>query len=254
SHEATAIARAYNHLGLAYQDSASSEGLAHALGYFRAALDMEKEVHPRPHPTLAEYYSNVGRAHFRLRRYDLALRHFQRALEMEESLHPDTADYSVAHVLNDLGKTHRHLGHPNEAEACLQRAVAMERQLDDQPDMAISLVNLGLVHRQLNNLQEALRDFEAALGIERKLHAGVDHIDVVHTLDNLGNTYEDSGNLDAAATHYSEALEMLFRLYPGEPRHLEIRNMSRKLRRVQPKTRKYPQIRRFFTKRRAVQA
>ncbi len=109
-------------------------------------------------------------------------------------------------VLNDTGRYLWERGRYAEAQAILERTIAIrERALGtDHPDVATSLNNLGEAHRVQGRYAEARALYERALAI-REHALGTDHPDVAHSLNGLGVAYQDEGR-------YAEALALFERV------------------------------------------
>jgi tetratricopeptide (TPR) repeat protein len=103
-----------------------------------------------------------------------------------------------------MGIVHWHLDEYDQALACYEHALQIDRELGDQADMAVWLGNIANIHHYREAYPEALAGYQQALQIhlalDRKIGAGI-------CLGNLGNTYRDMGNYQQAMTCYEQALQ-----------------------------------------------
>jgi tetratricopeptide (TPR) repeat protein len=92
-----------------------------------------------------------------------------------------------------------------EADAALQRALDVHREIDAAVGMRNALRSLGLLRWHEGRHREALEHIERALAIDRQRN---DVAAVVGDLSNLGNVLKALGEHEAACTRLLEALEL----------------------------------------------
>jgi len=107
-----------------------------------------------------------------------------------------------AQALHDLGGLAAHQFRNLEAIACLERSLAMRRQLDDRDGQARTLNSLGIVHFQLRKYDEAAAFYRESLALARAL--GNPAIEAVE-LGAIGEVFCEQGRLDEAEAYIRQA-------------------------------------------------
>jgi eukaryotic-like serine/threonine-protein kinase len=134
---------------------------------------------------------------------DLLRRGAARADELAD--HPEVQ----ARLLDVMGQMYRQLGHYDDAQQHLERAIAVRRELGApaSPDLAFSLIHLSWVYRSRGERAEALRLAEEALEIRRAVLAP-DHPDVGEAIYQVGRVTADAAEAERL---YREAFDLLQR-------------------------------------------
>lgn len=114
------------------------EGPAAALLLYQEALAMRERLGAEA--AIAGSQSNLGTAYFELGRWDEALAAFEEALKTYERL-GDRLHETI--VLNNSAHLLLNRGDGIEAERRYRRALALKRQMNEQPGIAVALCNLG---------------------------------------------------------------------------------------------------------------
>jgi tetratricopeptide (TPR) repeat protein len=124
--------------------------------------------------------------------------------------------------LDHLGEAYWLLGKAREALRCHEQALALTRQLGNQPREARCLTNIGRVYWILGHPQEAREHHEQALTIFRTLSAIDDRWGEAHCLGNLGIAYQQLGEVRQAIAYYEQHLQRARELgdWRGEVRAL----------------------------------
>jgi CHAT domain-containing protein/Tfp pilus assembly protein PilF len=120
------------------------------------------------------------------------------------------ADARAARRVNDegfelitLGYLYRQAGQMQKALECLNEALTIEQNADNQAGQAMAQNTMGRVYSDLGQQDQALARFNQALPIWRKL--GIRQAEA-NTLNNIGRAYNDLGQRDEALKNLNEAL------------------------------------------------
>ncbi|HLT47546.1 MAG TPA: tetratricopeptide repeat protein [Rubricoccaceae bacterium] len=118
-----------------------------------------------------------------------------------------------ARMLEVIGRTYRRMGRSDLAEAPLERALALRRQLHPQPhpDLARSLFWAAVVSGDLDDFGRAEELFKEALAMQRGLY-GETHPELVATLYNLGGVLHFQGRQAETDTLFQEAFQIFRRI------------------------------------------
>jgi serine/threonine protein kinase len=102
------------------------------------------------------------------------------------------------------------------AREILDRAKTKLDELDDQPDVQVTLMDIiGHIYRSLGNLQDAEHLLTTAYE-RRKQTLGPEHLDIATSLEHLAGLHYDQGDQLEAARLYREALAMRRKLLGDE--------------------------------------
>jgi len=121
----------------------------------------------------------------------------------------------VATTLNNLGGLYKDTQRMKEAEASVQEALTIQRDLAKAnpqaylSDVAMTLNNLGNLYSDTQRLKEGEASLQEALTTYRDLAKANPQAylpDVAMTLNNLGALYSDTQRLKEAEVNYQEAL------------------------------------------------
>ncbi len=112
-----------------------------------------------------------------------------------------------ARLMGTMGDVYRVLGHYDEGDPLLGRALSIrEEALSlDHPDVSKSRNALGLLRLVQGDLHEARRLFERTLTIQEE-HLGPDHFEVAKTLALLGYLFAEAGEYGEARPLYERSL------------------------------------------------
>jgi DNA-binding SARP family transcriptional activator/tetratricopeptide (TPR) repeat protein len=112
-------------------------------------------------------------------------------------------------VLNNLGNVHREQGRYQEALGCYQQSLALFRAVGDRHCEGKVLNNLGEVYREQGRYQEALGCYQQDLAICRELG---DARGEAITLENFGHLHLEQGRDQQAVGCYQQALVICLRI------------------------------------------
>ncbi len=143
-----------------------------------------------------------------------------RRIDTELANDPETQ----AALLDAVGQVYRNLALFEQAEAALERSVALRRTLhgSDSLQVAESVHNLAMLSLQRNDYAAAEARFREALALRRKHSAAPAHI--AATLQGLGTSLGEAGNDKEAEPLLQEALQIRRRLGADSQETMEALN------------------------------
>jgi len=225
--EKRGIAEALNDMGLLHASRGEPEV---AVGYYREALALHREIFGPDHPAVGVNLFNVGRALQDTGDFAAAQPMF------EEVLAIDTRAYGPEHpevgtdlllVANNLQK----LGELDRAEPIFDRALAIFRSKlePDHPRIANTLQGIGQLRLAQGRLDEAEATLRQALAM-RVRKSGPSNVQVARVLLPLGQCLLAQGRAAEAQATWNDALEMAVAI--GEARlerllRAELKKVSR---------------------------
>lgn len=114
-----------------------------------------------------------------------------------------------ARLMNTMGEVYHSLGLYNDAQALLEKGLAIREQSLDPVDPAVaeSLTALGNLFWRKGNYERARSLHERALEIRKEVF-GPEHRTVASSLNNLANLLSDSGDYEGAKPLYERAVEI----------------------------------------------
>ena len=114
-----------------------------------------------------------------------------------------------ARLMNTMGEVYHSLGLYNDAQALLEKGLAIREQSLDHVDPAVaeSLTALGNLFWRKGNYERARSLHERALEIRKEVF-GPEHRTVASSLNNLANLLSDSGDYEGAKPLYERAVEI----------------------------------------------
>jgi len=160
-HDLKSKAKAYNHLGVAYNNLGNSEK---SMDYFMKALKIMEQINDKSGIALSS--RNMGQANFYLENYDKALQDFQKSLAIKKES-GDKKDISQLLILigNVKAKTEKY----DEALDYYLNALETKKEINDRLGISQIYSNLGNVYFALGEMENALEYRLKALKIDREL-------------------------------------------------------------------------------------
>jgi CHAT domain-containing protein/Tfp pilus assembly protein PilF len=152
----------------------------------------------------------LGQTYTQLGQLDEALASHQKRLELSLQ-QPDRASQALA--FTSVAKVYTQLGQYQAAIAACQQALSRWSSSGTPSSQIQTLLTLGSIFAQLGDPQEALSTYDQALSLAQtvdsippQLQAGI--------FNNQGRAYSDTGNLEAAAAAYAQALQTVQQVSP----------------------------------------
>jgi len=157
--------------------------------------------------TLADKYRNKAQELKKTRQYLKAAQMYVKATEIEkEGPNPNLSNLSLA--LNEAGYCYDLAGRYDQAIKYYKEALAIDKKLGREQDVAIRLNSIGLVYNARGQYDQAIKYYEEALAIDKRL--GSKRIAI--RLNNIGMVYKERGQYDKAIKYFEEALAIDKRL------------------------------------------
>ena len=169
--------------------------------YFQEALRMSRK---NGWPTIEEKaLNNLGMNHWSGGNWREALDYFSQALALNASMQPENR-INRAKYLNNIGLIYQETRRYAKALDFHRQALEIRMQFPLPHEQAISYANTALCYKGLGQHDAAIAHYEKAI-----LLAGqANNLRMYYSLhDNLGNTYVDRGDHEAALPYFLKALE-----------------------------------------------
>ncbi|KAI8491576.1 hypothetical protein Bbelb_307760 [Branchiostoma belcheri] len=240
------ISVALSSLGLAFLHSGDHE---QSLKYFEETMEMDMRVLSPPHREIATSRNNVGLALRQKGSYQEAIRYFKDALRMRKSLfgqntvHPD-----IANSYGNLGSVWHEFGDLEKATSYKELSLNMYRKIHAEdavhPVIAVALSSLGATLSALDKNQATVY-LQEAMEMTRRLYEFA-HPNTALALNNIGNIWWSSGELEKAANCYEEALQILRKIHGHNAPHPYIATTLNNLGTVRGKTGDHKAAIRYF--------
>jgi len=190
-------AKAYNHLGVAYNNKGNSEK---SMDYFMKALKIMEQINDKSGIALS--YRNIGQANFYIDNFDKALQYFQKSLDIKKES-GDKKDISQLLILigNVKAKTEKY----DEALDNYLKALKIKKEIDDRLGISQIYNNLGNVYLALGEMENVLEYRLKALQIDRELG---NNWEIALTTYNLAEYYLMTKQPEKAYPYILESKEL----------------------------------------------
>ncbi len=155
-------------------------------------------------PGLAEAYKNLGLGYYMLGDYEAAFRNWNPSLRIFQVLGDEK---KVANIIGNQGSIYYTIGQNVQAVENYLKALKIAEKLNDSIRIATLLLNIGLVYADQPGAHDSsasyyLRALEIGDAIGYKNLLGVGEV-------NLGELYLSQGAHDSALVHFERSLEIL---------------------------------------------
>lgn len=197
------LAQTLETLGHLHQDSGE---VLEAVGAYREALEVRRELLGPEHPKVATALNHLGDALEDSGDSAAAEPFYRQALEMRRRLFGEHHE-AVAESLNQLGLLHHQRRELDRAEPLYRRALEMRREIlgPQHPEVAVSLNNLAALQQARGRPAAAEGLFREAVAIQ-ETHRGRSHPETLASLQNLAMALKDLGRHDEAEELLLEVL------------------------------------------------
>jgi tetratricopeptide (TPR) repeat protein/predicted Ser/Thr protein kinase len=181
----------------------------------REALAMHRRLHGERDLRVAESLGDLGMILRRQADYAGAEPLLSQSLTLRRQLLP-AQHPEIAYALTDLAQVRNDLGEYDSAEALYREALAsMQTSLGDaHPSVALTMITLARVLKTRRDFDGARDLLLRALAIRREA-LGERHPSIALNLNDIGQTYLESGDLARAERYYREALDIYSADNPG---------------------------------------
>ena len=178
------------------------ENYSEAERYFERALAGRQSLPNAPPFEVATAMDDLGDLYGLEGRFDDGERLLKQGLKLLDQAYGANAQAAPNYdkILNDMGNLYKDAGRLPEAEAALNRAIAIGRAVsgEDHPNVAASMGNLAVVLQHESRFAEAESFYKRALAIDEKVF-GSNHPVTAIGLNNLANVYADQNRPQDAA-------------------------------------------------------
>jgi CHAT domain-containing protein/tetratricopeptide (TPR) repeat protein len=197
------------------------ENYSDAERYFERALAGRQSLPNAPPFEIATAMDDLGDLYGLEGRFDDGDRLLKQGLKLLDQAYGANAQSAPNYdkILNDMGNLYKDAGRLPEAEAALNRAVAVGRAVsgEDHPNVAASMGNLAVVLQHQSRFAEAESFYKRALAIDEKVF-GPNHPVTAIGLNNIANLYVDQNRPQDAAGLQQRVLAINEKLFgPDSP-------------------------------------
>lgn len=186
----------YTNKGIVYRHQSD---IAKSLQSYNQALDLNLQIRPVLHPSLATLYNNIGYLNCVKWDYDVSLEAYEKALNIQlqalPKIHKD-----LATVYNNIGIIYMATSKFTEALENYEKSLNMFKELleADHPTIATLHHNIGDTYRSLKQYDKAVYYLEKAL--ELRMHK------LSPTHAHIGESWESLGWVYYRLSYYEKAL------------------------------------------------
>lgn len=203
------------------------------LALFPESEDLLSEALRLRHEAAGESSGDTQESRLDLARLWLDQERFQEAEEELERLVGQRRGgeaRALSEALYELALARRGLDRPEDAEALLLEALALQKGPGVELEAAQTRNALGQLRRREGDFTTAKQELEAVLETRRR-QLGEEHPLVISTLNDLALTLQQSGDLESAEELYREILEVQLRVFGERHHHIvtSIHNLARVL-------------------------
>lgn len=179
---------------------------------YREALAMHRRLHGERHLHVADNLGDLGMILRRQGDYAGAEPLLSASLSLRRQLLP-AQHPEIAYAMTDLAQVRNDLGEYDSAEALYREALAsLQTSLGEtHPNVGVTMITLARVLKTRRDFEGARDMLLRALEIRRKA-LGERHPSIALNLNDIGQTYLESGDLGNAERYYREALD----IYPAD--------------------------------------
>jgi DNA-binding SARP family transcriptional activator/tetratricopeptide (TPR) repeat protein len=200
----TALAHVHRQLGWAYMELGR---LDDARAHLEQAFGLFGEL--GDHGNQAGINQSLGLVLDRQGQHAEALRHAHQSLELFRLVGHRPGE---ARALNNIGWTYAKLGKYQQTLVYCEQALDLQRELGDREAEGNTLDSVAYAHRRLGHNSEAIAYYNQCLALERETG---DRYLQAETLTDIGDTWYEAGDPDAARHAWQEAGTILREL--GHP-------------------------------------
>ncbi|KAI8494862.1 hypothetical protein Bbelb_274670 [Branchiostoma belcheri] len=192
------------------------------------------------HPDIARSLHNLGSLWSGLGDETKAINYYEQSLRLLKTIYGDnTAHPDIALLLSHLGTSWNNLGDLQKSRHYYEKALSMRKILHGDetahPHIAESLTNLGTFWYVLGDPKKAIKYEQQALAMHKIIY-GQDtslkmrqiiyghtaHPDIAESLNNLGASWTELGDLEKATSYIEQALMVRKIIYGENTAHPDI--------------------------------
>jgi class 3 adenylate cyclase/Tfp pilus assembly protein PilF len=192
-------------IGIVYLNK--EETLDKSLEYLLKGLELAEELEYQD--AIGNASVNIGELYYIKNNYDSALVYFEKSLKASEAEGGGFEIYS----LNNLGKVYLQTGKYESAISYHERAYEMAQEIDDNLQIAQSLVGLGNVYRTSGDYNQALIPYREAQTIAEQIGA-IFELELIY--EGLAITYSELKNYTNAFKYQTLLTGVNLEIYNAE--------------------------------------
>ena len=179
------LGMSYHGIALAY---AGDEQYEKAIEWYRKSIDIHSKRENPDKSDIAKSYNNIGTILIQLKRYDEAMTELEIAMELEKEYYFGVLPPDVSYTMHNMGLCYRKKNNLDMAEKWYMRSLHIKVNALgwDDPDVAISHLNLGTLNLHRKNHEKAEDHFRKCLVIHQKYYEN-DTTKIVMALENLAH-------------------------------------------------------------------
>jgi tetratricopeptide (TPR) repeat protein len=191
-----------------------------ALAFYSMVIKVTEEMFSIEHEYYALTLMNTGHVLYFQNNFDGALKHFLEALYIQEKIF-GTKHVDIAKNFDYTGLVYCKLNQFDRALEYYHLSLKMRVDIfpgEENREVAQNLMDIGEVHCAKCEWQNALEYFLRALSIREKIYEILDvHIEIVETLNSLGNVYRQLKQIATSLEYYQKSFQMNVKLPYPEP-------------------------------------
>lgn len=186
-----------------------SKAYQFAIGYFKMAMDLFKELHGEESLGVANVYNGLGLTYSDMGNWGKALKFFVMALDIQVGKHGELHP-SVAALYGNIAKTAMEFAKPDDVLQFIEKAIGIEKILyGGVSGGLVSLYNImGMVHHQRGDRANAISCYRAALEQGNLLWNGGNLV-CAHCHSNIGTLCLETKDYATAEREYLMAIKIL---------------------------------------------
>lgn len=192
-----------------------------ALAYGKSALELSKNN--KNSRQLSDVYKVIGDAFYVLDSLKSSLFAYSSGVEAEELSKEPRLD-SLSHRLSDVAYVFFVLGIPDKALIYDQKALEINKRLNDSIEIAINYVNIGVNLQLMGRYGEAIGTLQEALKIDQKLGK---EDDIAVDYNNIGMVYQAWGKFEDAIHFFRLAYDIDQRLGNQQKVAIRLSNIAK---------------------------
>ncbi len=206
----------YNQLGFIKDHKGEYEK---ALYYHKKGLEIEQNILPSNHPSLATTYNNIGGVYYSMKQYSKALLCYQKDLEIsQKALSSNHPHFAV--LYNNIGLVCDKMGEYSKALMFYEKVLAIEEKVfpSNHPTLATTYNNIAGLYQSMKEYSKALPFYEKDLAICQKTLPPNHHL-LATSYSNIGSLYVSMKEYSKALSHLERALDIYqLTLPPDHPK------------------------------------
>lgn len=184
------------------------------LGDFDLAIQVCKEVFRLQqqrfglsHPDVSKTLHLIALLYDTMGNLSQALECNNYSLSLQQHFKNNRDNHSLSLTLTHAGCLLYRMNEISTAKKHFDEALSIQRQTDNDDEVAFTVYNIGLCHQARGCYRKAIKCYKEALELEEKVH-GRDHRETIPTIFSLGQVYAALGQYEKAIHSFQHALRI----------------------------------------------